>query len=284
MAVKGVIVAAGYGSRMLPVTRCVPKEMLPILDRPAIDYVLQEFIEAGIEEVLVISSRRKGALEDWFDRDPELEAVFGAEGRDDKLALIAPPKIRATVIRQTEMKGTGHALMLARNFAGTDPIVVAYPDDLFGSPNVSAQLVEMWKATGCSVMCAARLEERVLSRYGVLEVEEGRDRLLHIRTIVEKPAHGTAPSNLVSFGRFLFTPELFRHLEEGWATHSGGEYYHVHALNRLGAAGKLVAAITTAKRYDTGTTQAWLETQIDLALDDPGLGPALRAFLKDRLG
>ena len=283
MGVKGVIVAAGYGSRMLPVTRCVPKEMLPLLDRPAIDYVVEEFVAAGIKEVLIISSRRKHALENWFDRDPELEAVFSAEGAEAKLAKIAPPSITATIIRQVEMKGTGHALMLAKYFAGDDPVVVAYPDDLFGQPNCSAQLIDTWRKTGCSVLCAAEVEPEALSRYGVLEVEPGTDGALRVRTIVEKPEPEHAPSNLVSFGRFLFTPDLYPLLEEGWAQHTGGEYFHVHALNALGAAGKLAAAVVSARRFDTGTTEAWLKTQLELALGHPEYGPALRPFLRELL-
>src|SRR5690606_34217179 len=121
--IKGVIVAAGYGTRFLPVTRVVPKELLPIIDRPAIDFVVEELAAAGIEDVLIISSRRKKALEDWFDRDPELEAVLAP----DKLARIRPPRVRATFVRQQRMAGTGDALLLARAFAGVHPVVVAYP-------------------------------------------------------------------------------------------------------------------------------------------------------------
>ena len=284
MATKGVIVAAGYGSRMLPVTRCVPKEMLPLGSRPAIDWVVQEFIDAGITELLVITSRRKRVLEDWFDRDPELEAVFAAEGADEKLARIQPPRINAHFARQQNMLGSGHALLLAREFAGDDPVVVAYPDDLFGPPNISRALIDTWRETGCSVLSALTIEdEEELSRYGVLQVREADQGVLRVETLIEKPPLGTAPSNLVSMGRYLFTPEVFDALQRGWEVHRGGEYFHVGALTELASAGRLVATPVTSTRYDVGTIEAWLRTSVDLALEDPQRGPALRAWLDDRL-
>lgn len=283
MVTKGVILAAGYGSRLLPITRCVPKEMLPLLDRPAIDWIATELAEAGVTDVLIVTSRRKKALEDWFDRDPELESVFGREGASAKLAKIEPPRINASFVRQTEMRGTGHALMLARAFVGNDPAIVAYPDDLFGPPNATAALVEAYRATGCSVMSAQVVEdEEELSRYGVLEVvdevEEGRNSPHpKVRRIVEKPPRGTAPSNLVSLGRYLFTPEVFEGLAEAWKTHGEGEFYPAPTINALGARGRVVAAPLSSRRYDTGTTAAWLETLVELGLEHPEYGPRLRA-------
>lgn len=280
MVTKGVIVAAGYGSRLLPITRTIPKEMLPLLDRPAIDWVIQEFVEAGITDVLVITSRRKRVLEDWFDRDPELEQVFTDEGADAKLAKIAPPPIRATFVRQARMGGTGDALLLARAFAGKDPVVVAYPDDLFGAPNVSAALIAAHAKTGCSVLSAQAIDdEAALSRYGVLELGEATDGVATVRRIVEKPPPGTAPSNLVSFGRYLYTPEFFDALEASRADHVDGEFFPTVATTELGRAGRLVAAPITARRYDTGTTTAWLKTLVELALEHPEHGPAIRELL-----
>lgn len=281
MSIKGLIVAAGYGSRLLPVTRCVPKEMLPVVDRPAIDWVVQEFIDAGIRDILVITSRRKRSLEDWFDRDPELEAVFGREGAEGKLAKIVPPDASVQFVRQQRMQGTGHALMLAREFAGADPMVVAYPDDLFvGSPNASAQLVTEHERTGCSVLGARLVEPSEAHRYGILEVDDRGDDGLRVRRIVEKPEPGTAPSNLASLGRYLFTPDLFPALDAGWRQHSAGEFFQTDALMRLAAANRLVARRLTATRYDTGTLQAYLEANVALALQDPRLGPGLRQRLK----
>ena len=177
MSVKGVIVAAGYGSRLLPATRVIPKELLPLVDRPAIDFIVQEFIDAGIEDVLVISSRRKRTLEDWFDRDFELDVVFAADGASHKLDKARPPRIRAHVVRQSKMGGTGDALLHARTFAGDDPVVVAYPDDLFFGPNVTSALIDAYGRTGASALVAEDLTGTDVSRYGVLDATRQGDLL-----------------------------------------------------------------------------------------------------------
>lgn len=284
MAVKGVILAAGYGSRFLPVTRCVPKEMLPIVDRPAIDYVVQEMIGAGIEEILVITSRRKRAVEDWFDRDPELEAVFGAEEAYDKLALSRPPPVKVTFMRQQQMQGTGQALLLARNFAGDDPVILAFPDDLFGAPNCSAELVQTWQQTGCSVLSAVDLAGQDVSRYGVMDVSEV-DGVLRVDRIVEKPRRGTEPSTLVSLGRYLFTPDIFPALEAGLAQHDGkGEYFATEGINRLAEQGRVVARVVEAKRYGTGKPLEYLQTVVEVALLHPELKDDFRTWLRQTLG
>jgi UTP--glucose-1-phosphate uridylyltransferase len=281
--IKGVIVAAGYGTRFLPVTRVVPKELLPIVDRPALDWVVSEFAEAGIEDVLVITSRRKRGIEDWFDRDPELEAVFAAEGAASKLAAIRPPSIRASFVRQPRMGGTGDALRLARAFAGADPFVVAYPDDLFGAPNVTRSLIDEHRATGRSVLAAHDHRGEDVSRYGVLDVDDdgGRWRL---RRIVEKPPRGQEPSSLVSYGRYLFTPELFPALDAEWARHSGGEFFHIGAINALAAARRVGVRAVDAPRYDTGTPLGYLQAVVDLATQRPDLGPAFDRWLRERFG
>lgn len=276
MAVKGVIVAAGYGSRFLPVTRVVPKELLPIIDRPAIDLVVQEFAEAGIEEVLVITSRRKKALDDWFDRDIELEGLFPQK-------RLGVPKIRATFVRQAEMKGTGHALLLARSFAGTDPVIVSFPDDLFGPPNCSALLVAEHARTGCSVLATGDLTGQDVSRYGVVDAERGNDGLLWVKRVVEKPAPGTEPSHLVSWGRYLYTPEVFDALAEGLASHSTGEYYATDAISALAARRRVTASVIPSERFDTGDRLGYLTTVIHFALQHEELGEPLRRWLSARL-
>ncbi|MFK7931744.1 MAG: UTP--glucose-1-phosphate uridylyltransferase [Myxococcota bacterium] len=282
MSVKGVIVAAGYGSRLLPITRVVPKELLPLVDRPAIDFIVQEFVEAGIEELLVITSRRKRALEDWFDRDPELDEVFAREGATDKLRRSQPPKIRAYTVRQTTMGGTGDALRLVRAFAGTDPVVVAYPDDLFVGCNVTSQLIEAHAQTGCCALIAEDLGDVDVSRYGVLDaVTEGE--LLRVRRIVEKPPAGTEPSKMVTYGRYLYTPEFFPVLDAHFERHTSGEFYPMGAIEQMAGDGKVVAALLQGSRRDTGTALGYMKATIDEALARPDLGPALRAWLSERL-
>jgi len=282
MTVKGVIVAAGYGTRFLPVTRCIPKEMLPIVDRPAIDFIAQEFEEAGIQEVLVITSRRKKVMEDWFDRDVELETLFEREGATEKLRRARPRSLSVHFIRQRQMSGTGDAILLARTFAGRDPVLVAYPDDLFGQPNCSATLIKTHRATGCSVLAAADFTGRDVSRYGVLDVVPDGP-WTRLRRFVEKPPAGTEPSSLVSLGRFLLTPDFFEALAEGRERHTQGEYFHVGAIEALAAQRRMMVQVITAPRYDTGEPLGYLQAVIEEGLRRPDLGPALRAWLERRL-
>lgn len=278
MAIKGVVVAAGYGSRFLPATRVVPKELLPIVDRPAIDFVVQEFAEAGIEDVLIITSRRKKALDDWFDRDPELEDHFPAQ-------RLAYPKVRAHFVRQAEMRGTGHALMLARAFAGDDAFVVAFPDDLFAE-NCARLLVDEHRRTGKSVLAVGDLTGEDVSRYGVVAAED-RGGVLAVRDMVEKPPRGTEPSSLVSWGRYLYTPEIFAALAEGLAEHERNpatkEFYATDAIRALAARDRVVAKIVPGARYDTGDRLGYLTTVLEHALAHPELGEPLRAWLKSRV-
>lgn len=282
MRLKGLILAAGYGTRFLPVTRVLPKEMLPIVDRPSLDYVVQELVEAGVEEILVVSSRRKRALEDWFDRDPELEGVFAREGAHEKLRRIAPPSVRVQFARQTEMRGTGHALLLAREFAGDDPLLVAFPDDLFGPPGASAQLVETYAATGASVLSAADLRGEDVSRYGVLDVEPRGDHLF-LRHVVEKPPRGTEPSSLISLGRFLYTPEIFAPLADGWSKHQGAEFYPMEAMNDLARRGRMAVRVIQGARLDTGTPLGLLLASVAEGLRRPEMSRELRQALTQML-
>ena len=282
MSIKGVIVAAGYGTRLLPVTRVVPKELLPLVDRPAIDFIAEEFEQAGITEVLLITSRRKRTLEDWFDRDPELEQVFEREQAWDKLAKARPRKLHVEVVRQQDMGGTGDALRLARTFAGADPVVVAYPDDLFTGGNPTARLIDTWRQTGCSVLTAENLEGTDVSRYGVLDAVAEGD-WLRVRDIVEKPAPGTEPSHWVTYGRYLYTPDFFPILEQHYQAHEGGEYYPMPAITEMASAGRVVAVSAGAVRRDTGTTLGYLQAVIDEALSRPDLAESLRAWLQARL-
>jgi UTP--glucose-1-phosphate uridylyltransferase len=277
---KGVIVAAGYGTRFLPVTKTVPKELLPIGTRPAIAYIAEEFLASGLDEIIVISSRRKKALEDYFDREVELEEVFRREGKADKLALVAASRAKVSFVRQTEMRGTGHALLMVKSLLGGEGCVVAYPDDLhLGSPPLARQLVEAHERTGKTVL-ATILEPGDVSRYGV--VGPGPDGI-SVASFVEKPPKGSEPSHEVSIGRYLYTPEFFDLVEEGWAKHTGGEYFHTYALDRLIAAGKVAFVRASGKRLDTGDPAGYLEAILENAVGDPALRPVLERFARERL-
>ena len=278
---KGVIVAAGYGTRFLPVTKTIPKEMLPVGTKPSIAYIVEEFVASGITEIAIISSRRKKALEDYFDREIELEEVFRREGKADKLALVAPPEADVVFVRQREMRGTGHALLQVRSFVGSEPCVVAYPDDLHvGAKPLAAQLVEVHARTGKSVM-ATILEPGDVSRYGVVDPAPDGEG---VRGFVEKPARGAEPSHEVSIGRYLYTPEFFDLLAEGWARHGKGEYFHTYALDRLIAAGKVAYRRVEGERLDTGEPAGYLDAVLRSAAADPSLRPVLERFARETLG
>jgi UTP--glucose-1-phosphate uridylyltransferase len=275
---KGVIIAAGYGTRFLPVTKTVPKELLPVGTRPAIAFIIDEFIASGIDEIIVVSSRRKKALEDYFDREMELEEVFRREGKADRLASIAPCRAKVSFVRQAEMRGTGHALLQVKPFLGGGPCVVAYPDDLhIGNPPLARQLIEVFEKSGKSVL-ATILEPGDVSRYGVVgPAPDG----MSVLSFVEKPAPGTEPSHEVSIGRYLYTPEFFDLVEEGWGRHSGGEYFHTYALDRLIAAGKVAYKRASGKRLDTGDPAGYFEAILTDAAASPTLRPVLEKFARE---
>jgi len=265
---KGVIVAAGYGTRFLPVTKTIAKEMLPLLNKPSVAFVIEEFLASGINDIIVITSRRKRSLEDYLDREMELEALFEAEHAQEKLDLIKPYDAHFSFVRQQEMRGTGHALLQIKPLIGTEPVVVAYPDDLHLGPKpLAQQLIDTYHATGCTVL-ASFYDPPELNRYGVLDLAADG---LHVNDIVEKPPVGTEPSREASMGRYLYTPEFFEYLEEGWKHHTSGEYYHVYALNQLMKAGKVVYKRMEGERLDTGNIPGFLQATLKYALQFPEL-------------
>lgn len=277
---KAIIVAAGYGSRFFPLTRVVPKELLPLGLRPALDWVLEELEEAGITDVLLLSSRRKRALEDWCDRDPELEAAFAGSPRAE---LLRPRQLRVQVIRQARMGGTGDALLAARPFVGDDPVVVAYPDDLFAGANPTRALIDAHQARGGEVLAARDLGDEDPSRYGVLALGEGEGEVRPVRGFVEKPAPGAAPSRWVSLGRYLYTPAFFAALAEDRAQRGAepGEFTHVGALRARAAAGA-VSAVEVGGRYDdTGEPRGYARSFVERWMEDPEFREWLVARVAD---
>jgi len=281
---KGIILTAGYGTRFLPITKTIPKEMLPLGTRPALDYVIQEYLDSGITDILIINSRRKKVLEDYFDREPELEAVFEREGKAANIARITPPKAQLYFVRQQSMEGTGAAVMLAREFAGDDPCVLAFPDDLhFGPTPLARQLLDVHAATGHSVLA---LEERPegedISRYGVAGVVPG-SRPLQVTGLVEKPAPGTEASRFISIGRYLITPEIFALLADERRLHAGGEFYLTSAFHRVAGLGRLSGCVYAGERLDTGEPLGYYQAMVRFILNDPALAGDFRAFLAAEL-
>ena len=279
MFVKGVILAAGYGSRFLPITKGIPKEMLPLITKPSIDFIIEEFIESGIEDILIVTSRRKKALEDYLDREVELETVFSQEGSDHKLEMVKPHSARFFFTRQQRMWGTGHALLLTQPFIGNEPFVVAYPDDLhFGEIPLTAQLIEVYKSTGCCVLSSIH-DPPNLSRYGILDIETDA---LHVKDIVEKPERGKEPSKEASIGRYLYLPKIFDYLKEGCARRTEGECDHTGALRRLAAEGVVVFKRIAGERFDVGEPEEYFRAILRYVRTVPELEAILEEEMRTR--
>ena len=273
---KGVILAAGYATRFLPASKTIPKEMFPLIDRPAIDFIVQEMVDSGIQDILLVSSRRKKVMEDYFDREVELTSAFSRSNEFEKLEVIKPIEANIFTLRQQHMMGTGNALMLVEPFVDKEPFVVAYPDDIvLGEKPLSKQLIETWEKTGNTVLSVQELEEDQLWRYGVID-PDGDGNIMNVKKMVEKPEHGTAPSRFVSFGRYLYTPELFDALRTSDKSHSSkSEFTQTEAINHMAALGKVSAVKFEGTRYDLGEPLGFLTSAMQIGLQ--------RSELKDTL-
>ncbi|WP_421622895.1 UTP--glucose-1-phosphate uridylyltransferase [Borrelia sp. MN22-0132] len=275
---KGIILAAGYGTRFLPITKTIPKEMLPILNKPSIDYIIEEFTSSGIKEILIITSRRKSVLDNYFDREIELEIVFTKECKKDLLEKIKLKDINISFIRQNEMMGTGHALLHAKPWIGTENVIVAYPDDLHvGSPSLTTQLIELHKKTGKNILSVIE-NPKDINRYGVIKLNKDN---IHVKDIVEKPEIGKEPSNKASIGRFLYTHEFFKFLEEGFKIHQKGEYHHIYALRKLMSENKVLYKEIEGERLDIGDIGGYLEAIIKIAKRDDKLLQIIKDSLRN---
>jgi UTP--glucose-1-phosphate uridylyltransferase len=276
---KGVIVAAGYGTRFLPVTKTIPKEMIPLINKPSIAFVVEEFIASGIKDIIIITSRRKKALDDYFDREVEMESVFTSQGAEQKLEKIEPYEARFYFVRQQVMYGAGHALLQIKALVGDEPLIVAYPDDIhFGEPPLAKQLIDMYEETGCSVLATLH-DPPNINRYGVLELADDN---LHVLGIEEKPPKGKEKSKEASIGRYLYAPGYLDYLEEGWRNHdpSQGEFYHTYGVQRQIEDGKVVFKQVEGERLDIGEPGGFLQAIIRYASQDPELRPILEQELQ----
>ena len=264
---KGVILAAGYATRFLPASKTIPKEMFPLIDRPAIDFIVQEMVDSGIQDILLVSSRRKKVMEDYFDREVELTSAFSRSNEFEKLEVIKPIEANIFTLRQQHMMGTGNALMLVEPFVDNEPFVVAYPDDIvLGEKPLSKQLIETWEKTGNTVLSVQELEEDQLWRYGVID-PDGDGNIMNVKKMVEKPEHGTAPSRFVSFGRYLYTPELFDALRTSDKSHSSkSEFTQTEAINHMAALGNVSAVQFEGTRYDLGEPLGFLTSAMQIGL------------------
>jgi len=279
---KAVIPAAGLGTRFLPVTKAVPKELLPIVDVPAIQLVVEEAAAAGIEEVVLITGRHKSAIEEHFDRAVELETALTARGQEELLARVTRPSTLARVvsIRQRDPRGLGHAVLSARSVVGDEPFAVLLPDDLFDggdSPGIG-QLCTLFEQTQKSCIGVMEVPRNEVSRYGICDVvAEGP--LLRARALVEKPSPASAPSQLAAIGRYVLSPSVWPLLAAAQPGH-GGEIQLTDALSTLASGEGLYVHEMQGHRYDTGTQLGFLEANLAHALRRPGLEAPVRALMK----
>jgi len=284
---KAVIPAAGLGTRFLPATKAMPKEMLPVVDEPAIQYVVAEAAKAGLSDVLMVTGRSKRALEDHFDRVPSLEAMLEAKGDFDKLRRIQEATALGDIhyIRQGDPKGLGHAVLCARHHVGNEPFAVLLGDDLIDERDeLLSTMIDVQAKTGGSVIALMEVEPEKISAYGCADVTEvqGEDHV-RVNGLVEKPSVDEAPSNLAIIGRYVLHPSVFDVLENT-EPGRGGEIQLTDALQELAAStaegGGVHAVVFRGRRYDTGDKLSYIKAVVSLACDREDLGPDLKPWLK----
>ena len=280
---KAVLPAAGLGTRFLPVTKSIPKEMLPLVDKPAIQFVVEEAVLAGLTDILVITGRGKRAIEDHFDRNPELEQTLLRSGKTDALAELAAIESLADVhsIRQHEALGLGHAVAVAEPHVGREPFVVMLGDDIMvDDATLLKRMLEVHAETGGSVLALMEVPLAEISAYGSLTAEPVSADVVRARGIVEKPAPEDAPSNLAVIGRYVFTPGIFDALRET-APGVGGEIQITDAIGILLEREPVYGVVFSAGRYDVGKKIDFLRANIELALARDDLRPELERLLVD---
>lgn len=280
---KGVILAAGYGTRLLPVTKTVPKELLPLVDTPAIHWVVDEFLRSGVKEILIVTNRRKKALEDYFDREVELEMHFSVKRRKALLDKLELPDAAITFVRQKEMLGTGHALLCCESFVRKDPFVVAHPDDvLLSQYPLTKSLIQAHKKKEKTVLSLFECEDFELDHLALVDGDFTKDPV-RIKKIIEKPGRKNAPSRYGVLGRYLFTSEIFSAIRACWNNLPDPEYVQPLAINRLAAKGRVVAKICPDTRLDVGKPLGYLKAITQVALSRPDLATPFREYLKEIL-
>ena len=284
---KAVIPAAGFGTRFLPATKATPKEMLPIVDKPTIQYIVEEALDSGIEDILIISGHAKRAIEDHFDAAPALEAELRARGKLDLLAEVQETAdINIHYIRQKYMRGLGDAILCAKGFMGDEPFAVLLGDDVVYNPAKPAlrQLMEVYEQTGLSVLGCQKVRPEQVSSYGIVAgTSEADPRLMRVTDMVEKPALEEAPSRLAVLGRYIITPEIFELLEHT-APGKGGEVQLTDALRVLAQQEAVYAYDFEGMRYDLGNKLGFLKATIDFALRREELHDPVAGYIKELAG
>lgn len=278
---KAIIPAAGMGTRFLPATKAMPKEMLPIVDRPTIEYIVEEAILSGIEDIIIVTGKGKRAIEDHFDRNVELEQNLKEKGKFDLLEKVnKSSNVNIHYIRQKEPKGLGHAIWCARKFIGNEPFAVLLGDDIVkaDTPCIK-QLMNQFEVLNKSIIGVQHVSYEETNRYGIIDPISNEGRVYEVQQFVEKPVFGTAPSNLAIMGRYVLTPEIFDFLEKQ-EIGAGGEIQLTDAIQKLNNIQPVFAYNFEGKRYDVGEQLGFIMTTIEFALQDNELAPKVRQMLE----
>ncbi|AFS71522.1 UTP--glucose-1-phosphate uridylyltransferase GalU [Exiguobacterium antarcticum] len=279
---KAIIPAAGLGTRFLPATKAMPKEMLPILTKPTIQYIVEEAVASGIEQIIIVSGRNKRAIEDHFDHAPELENILRQKGKLELLKEVDASTTMAEIhyIRQKEPKGLGHAIWSARHFIGDEPFAVLLGDDIIVSEEPGLkQLMKQYEELDASVVGVHPTPDEDTHRYGIIDPLNQTGRRYQVRQFVEKPAQGTSPSNMAIIGRYILTPTIFEFLANQEAG-AGGEIQLTDAIERLNGQEKVYGYEIDGRRFDVGEKMGYVETTLAFALEDPEIQADVRALLR----
>jgi UTP--glucose-1-phosphate uridylyltransferase len=284
---KAVFPVAGLGTRFLPVTKASPKEMLPIVDKPLIQYAVEEAVEAGITQMIFITGRNKRAIEDHFDKAYELETELAARGKEALLEQardILPKDVSCIFVRQVEALGLGHAVLTARQVVGNEPFAVVLADDLIDArPGVVKQMVDVYSRERCSLVAVQNVPRQETSAYGIVKTEPGERGMHRITGIVEKPRPESAPSTLAVVGRYILTPEVFGHLERV-RPGKGGEIQLTDGIAALLAEQRALAYQFEGVRYDCGSKLGYLQANVLYAMRHPELAQEFGDFLRSVAG
>jgi UTP--glucose-1-phosphate uridylyltransferase len=281
---RAVFPVAGLGTRFLPATKASPKEMLPVVDKPLIQYAAEEAEDAGLDQLVFITGRNKRSIEDHFDKAYELEMELESARKHKLLEIVQhvlPPHVSCIYLRQAEALGLGHAVLCAKPVVGNDPFVVILADDLIRSDDqgVVEQMTEQYARYGCSILCVEEVPTAETDKYGIVATEPGSEGELRVTSIVEKPAPADAPSRLAVVGRYLLTPRIFEKLERT-PMGAGGEIQLTDAIAALLQDEPVIAYPFKGKRYDCGSKLGYLEATVEYGLTHPDLGKAFATYLR----
>ncbi|QKS72610.1 UTP--glucose-1-phosphate uridylyltransferase GalU [Paenalkalicoccus suaedae] len=282
---KAIIPAAGLGTRFLPATKAMPKEMLPIVDKPTIQYIVEEAVASGIEDIIIVTGKGKRAIEDHFDHAFELEQSLAEKGKVELLEKVqhSSKMVDIHYIRQKEPKGLGHAVWCARKFIGDEPFAVLLGDDIVQADEPCLrQLMNEYDETGASIIGVQQVPDNETHRYGIVDPDKQTGRRYSVNQFVEKPKKGSAPSNLAIMGRYILTPEIFHFLDKQ-ERGAGNEVQLTDAIEKLNSIQRVFAYDFAGQRYDVGEKIGFVKTTLEFAMQDPGLRDELREYMSGLL-